>query len=146
MLEALNELEDHYSFGPLIGAQGRALAMEITVSGALGSGGMPMDLDVPLESLGPDLTLAGPPGGCSLSSCPDSGTEDSDVVDGTSRRSFSRLLSEGMSTGGPLLARVQKHGRQQRLILWRWVLRRPTAPALLIPRNRVQCSNRTWPS
>ena len=32
-----------------------------------------------------------------------------DVKDGASRRRFSRLLSERMSVGGPLLARVQKH-------------------------------------
>ena len=51
----------------------------------------------------------GPPGGCSLSSCPDSGTEDSDVEDGASRRDFSHLLSERMSSGGPLRTRVQKH-------------------------------------
>ena len=50
-----------------------------------------------------------PLGQCSLSSCPNSGTEDSDVEDGESRRSFSRLLCERMSSGGPLLARVQKH-------------------------------------
>ena len=73
VLEALNELEDHYSFGPLTGAQGRALAIEITVSGALGPGETPMDLDIPLENLGQNLTSAGPPSGCSLSSCPDSG-------------------------------------------------------------------------
>ena len=61
-----------------------------------------MDLDGPV----PDFMLAGAPSGCSLSSCPDSGTEDSDVEDGVSRRHFACLLGERMSTGGPLLARV----------------------------------------
>ena len=79
--------------------------METTVSGALGPDEMPMDLN----GLGPDFMLVGAPGGCSLSSCPDSGTEDSDIEAGVSCRRFSRLLGDRMSTGGPLLARVQKH-------------------------------------
>ena len=45
----------------------------------------------------------------SLSSCPDSGMEHSDIEDRVSWRCFSRLLSKRMSAGGPLLARVQKH-------------------------------------
>ena len=45
----------------------------------------------------------------SLSSYPDSGTEDSDIEDEASWRRFSHLLTKRMSTGRPLLARVQKH-------------------------------------
>ena len=68
-----------------------------------------MDLDVPLEDLGQDLILAAAPSWCSLSSYPDSDTEDSDLKDGASGRRFSCLLSKRMSSGGLLLARVQKH-------------------------------------
>ena len=51
MLEALSELEDRYSFDPPTGAQGFALATETNVSGTLGLGKMPMDLDIPVEDL-----------------------------------------------------------------------------------------------
>ena len=64
-----------------------------------------MDLDGP----GPDSTSVGASGWCSLFSYPYNGSGDSDVEDRESRRRLSRLLSERMSTGGPLLARVQKH-------------------------------------
>ena len=103
MLEALSELEDCFCFSHLTGAQGLALATETEVSGALVTGEAPMDLDVPVRGLSQD----------SLSLCPDSGTEDSDVEDGASHRRFSHLLSETMSTGGPLLARVQRGQKHQ---------------------------------
>ena len=109
VLQALSELEDCYSFGPSPGAQVLTPVTETMVSGALGLDETPMDLDMPLGTAGQDLTLAGAPGGCFLSLCPDSGTEDSDVEDGASRRCFSCSLSERMSASGPLLARVQKH-------------------------------------
>ena len=66
-----------------------------------------MDLDIPVADPNQDLALARPLGGGALSSFPDSGTEDSDAE--ASHRRFSHLLSEKMSAGGPLLARVQKH-------------------------------------
>ena len=69
MLQALVKLEDCYSFGSLTGAQGFAPITETMVSGALGPDNTPMDLDSPQVS------------GCSVSSCPDSGTEDSDLED-----------------------------------------------------------------
>ena len=68
-----------------------------------------MDLDVPEGDPGQTLMSAEPCSECSLSSYPDSGTEESDVEDGALCRRFSHLLSERMSTGGPMLARVQRH-------------------------------------
>ena len=76
VLKALSELEDRYSFGPPTGAQGLTLATETEVSGALGPGETLMDLDVPVEGLSQDLASVRPLGECSLSSCPDSGTDD----------------------------------------------------------------------
>ena len=92
MLQALSELEDRYSFGPSTGAQGFASVTETTIFSALGPDEMPMDLDGP----GRDLTSVEAPSGCSLSSCPHSSSNDSDVEDGASHRWFSRLLSERM--------------------------------------------------
>ena len=106
-------------------------------------------------------------GGWSLSSCPDSGTKDSNVEDGASRRRFSRLLGEGMLTGEHLLARVQKHRTlaktrslevgaeeaegpcttlpeeqgtafEQYVAVMRDALREYIAPLLVIPRAKLQ--------
>ena len=85
------------------------MATETEVSGALVPGEMLMDLDIPVEDPGQALISARPLGECSLSSYPDNGTENSDVEDRALCRCFSRLLSERMSAGGPLLARVQRH-------------------------------------
>ena len=68
-----------------------------------------MDFDLPVEYVSQALTLARPLGECSLSSSPDSGTDDSNLEGIALRRRFSRLLSERMSAGGALLARVQRH-------------------------------------
>ena len=45
----------------------------------------------------------------SLSSCPDSRTEDSDIEDGASQKHFSCSMNKIMLAGRPFLARVQKH-------------------------------------
>ena len=59
MLQALSELEDHYSFGPLTGAQWLAPVMEMMVAGALGPDEMPINLNAPLGTSGQDLTVVG---------------------------------------------------------------------------------------
>ena len=79
------------------------------VSSALVPGETLMDLDVPVEDPGHTLISAEQLCECSLSTCPDSGTKDSNVEDGVSHRRFSRLLSERISASRPLLARVQRH-------------------------------------
>ena len=110
VLEALSELEDRYSFVLPTGDQGLALATETSdVSGALVLGELLMDLDVPEGNPGQALMSAEALCEHSLSSCPDSGTEDSVIEDRASCRWFSCLLSKRLSAGGPLLARVQRH-------------------------------------
>ena len=103
----LSELEDRYSFGLPAGEQGLALATEASdISGALVPGEALMDLDIPEGDPDQGLVSGEPLGEHSLSSGPDSGTEDSNVEDGVSRRRFSYLLSERLSAGRPLLVQV----------------------------------------
>ena len=71
--------------------------------------------------------------GLALSSCPNSRSEDSDVENEASRRCFSRLLSERMSSGRQLCSWAQKH-RQTATVhslarLWRRV-RGPHVPSI----------------
>ena len=68
-----------------------------------------MDLDVPQGDPGQALMSVELLGEYSLSLCPDSDIEDSDIEDGASCRWFYCLLSERLSPGRPLLVRVQRH-------------------------------------
>ena len=56
-----------------------------------------MDLDIPEGDPDQALVLVEPLCECSLSSCLDSGTEDSNIKDRASHRQFSRLLREIIS-------------------------------------------------
>ena len=65
------------------------------------------NLEIPKGNQGQASALAERLMELSLSSCPDNRSEDCNVEEGTSRKCFSRLMSEKASAGGLLLSRVQ---------------------------------------
>ena len=92
MIQAWSELEDRYGTGSLTGEQELTLATEASdATGAPVLDEAFMDLLTPEGDIDKASTLAEQLMEMALSSCPDSGAEDSDIEDGASQRRFSCL-------------------------------------------------------
>ena len=109
MVQALSKLDAWYGSWPQTGQHGLIQATE--ASGAPVLDEVFSDVEVPEGSQDQAYASTEWLMELALSSCPYSGSEDSDLENEESHRRFSRLLSERMLSGGPLLSWVQKHGQ-----------------------------------